>query len=304
MYNYRPETLLVDLFGKYASKNRQPVSNALVDYFGCVIPIDCVPHLKSRAGQVIVAPPFPDDSFRATAIEYQSVIESIEDCNTDNFTFFELGASYAPFCTLVARLTRYNEGIRRVYLRAVEAAKNGFEAIEANFNANGMLNSEYIDYKVINAALGPRFDKAEFPDLDCTIDNGGGISPDGCVDIRGVPTNMISVDLVPLDYVIDSLSISNICIDLIHFDLQGSEGDVITSALGLLNKFCKRVLIGTHSRYLEGYLFELFEKNGWLLLGEEPCKFEPIEGRSVCGMTTKDGNLYFVNKRFLVNDNS
>jgi len=298
MYNHKAQNTLLELFSKYSDISPHPVDEALVDYFGCVTPIACIPHLQSWAGRVIKHPPLPDDSFRATAIEYQSIIESIEDCGTDNFVFLELGASYAPFCVVAAQLAKRKKSIKRVHLRAVEAAKNGIKVIESNFKANHLHDRIDVDYKILNAALGSRIGTVFFPDVDCTVDNGAGVSADGRVDIRGVAIGLMSVELIPLDYVIDSLQIEKVHIDLAHFDLQGSEGDVLTSSLGLLNKYCKRVLIGTHSRSLEGYLFELFDKNGWILLGEEPCQFEPMENRSICGMTTKDGNLYFLNKRY------
>jgi hypothetical protein len=59
-------------------------------------------------------------------------------------------------------------------------------------------------------------------------------------------------------------------IDLLHIDIQGGELDFIQSCLDLLYEKVAYILIGTHSREIEGRLFELLLKPGWLLEIERP----------------------------------
>ena len=78
--------------------------------------------------------------------------------------------------------------------------------------------------------------------------------------------------------------------DLIHIDVQGSEFDICRSALAELTARARRVMIGTHSRKLEGDLMALFGDAGWILENEKPCKFDfSPHYKSLEALTTVDG---------------
>jgi hypothetical protein len=57
-------------------------------------------------------------------------------------------------------------------------------------------------------------------------------------------------------------------IDLLHVDIQGGEETLFVNNEKLLNKKVKSIVIGTHSRIIEGKLFEFFYKLGWNLVAE------------------------------------
>ncbi len=61
--------------------------------------------------------------------------------------------------------------------------------------------------------------------------------------------------------------------DFLHIDIQGFERQVVPPAIDLLTERVRVIFIGTHSRSIEGELFELFYGAGWRLLREEPCAF-------------------------------
>jgi FkbM family methyltransferase len=59
-------------------------------------------------------------------------------------------------------------------------------------------------------------------------------------------------------------------IDLLHVDIQGGEADLIQSSAALLREKFAYLVIGTHSRQIEGRLFDTLLKEGWHLEIERP----------------------------------
>ena len=74
--NYEQEGL-IRLLSRHAVAS-QPVEHAIVDSFGVVTPVECVPHIAQLAGTVMASPPHPDDGIRGSSIEYIPLIESID----------------------------------------------------------------------------------------------------------------------------------------------------------------------------------------------------------------------------------
>ena len=78
--------------------------------------------------------------------------------------------------------------------------------------------------------------------------------------------------------------------DLIHMDVQGAEFDICRDAMPDLKERSNRVMIGTHSRKLEGSLMAPFAETGWVLENEKPCKFTFWPNhKTLEAMTTVDG---------------
>jgi hypothetical protein len=59
-------------------------------------------------------------------------------------------------------------------------------------------------------------------------------------------------------------------LDLLHIDIQGGEADLIESCRPLLDKSVAYIVVGTHSREIEGRLFAAFAGSRWRLEIERP----------------------------------
>ena len=69
-------------------------------------------------------------------------------------------------------------------------------------------------------------------------------------------------------------------LDFMHVDIQGAELDVLTEQFDLLCRKVRYVFVGTHSKQIEGGLFELFTNGGnWKLEVERPAVFGLNDGR-------------------------
>jgi hypothetical protein len=87
---------------------------------------------------------------------------------------------------------------------------------------------------------------------------------------------------------------------MIHIDIQGGEYEVCRASIADLGERAKRVIIGTHSRKIDGDLVELFMREGWILEHEKPTKFTfRSNPPSLEAMTTVDGTQCWRNLRLL-----
>jgi hypothetical protein len=86
-------------------------------------------------------------------------------------------------------------------------------------------------------------------------------------------------------------------IDLLHVDIQGGEARLITQSIAFLSDRVAYLLIGTHSRQIEGILFDCLLKAGWVLEIERPALLNLEREPSV----TVDGVQAWRNPRLLPN---
>jgi hypothetical protein len=88
------------------------------------------------------------------------------------------------------------------------------------------------------------------------------------------------------------------CWDLIHIDVQGDEVDICRSCLDDLNARVRWIVVGTHSRKLDGDFLDLMGSAGWILEHEKPTKFNFVPNyKKLEAMTTLDGTQVWRNPR-------
>lgn len=270
MYCEYDQNHLIQLLSRYGMPSA-PVDNAIVDSFGVVTPIECVPYIEQLAGTVIARPPYPDDGTRSSFIEYVPLIESIASATGPAYQMMELGASYAPFTAICGVLAkRHTSG--DIMLLACEAAPKGIERLYSNLTANGLLADQRIKVQVVRGAVAARGGHVYFPDVDCAVDNGGNIK--GLLSKLGSIGSKKTLARVKAYTISTLLGMNNATapVDFVHCDVQGAEYDVFSSCMPLLDKRVRRVFVATHSRQIEERLFTLFDRRGWHLVAEDPCQ--------------------------------
>ena len=84
--------------------------------------------------------------------------------------------------------------------------------------------------------------------------------------------------------------------DLVHIDVQGSEVEICRAGLAGLQERVRWLVIGTHSRVIEGALIALLRDAGWVLENEKPCRFTfSPTALDLVAMTTLDGTQVWRN---------
>jgi hypothetical protein len=90
------------------------------------------------------------------------------------------------------------------------------------------------------------------------------------------PDNYIKVTIIDFEMIIAN----EVRLDLLHIDIQGSEYDLLRDIFELISRKVRFVFVGTHSRQIEGKLFDLFLASpSWSLEMERGCIFNLVDGR-------------------------
>lgn len=113
-------------------------------------------------------------------------------------------------------------------------------------------------------------------------------------DYRGLEGKQVAVPA----RLINDLIANERRIDLMHIDIQGWEAKSIAASMDAINAKVASMVIGTHSRVIEGELLTLLRDDGWILLYEKPCKFDcknPVP--DLVGATVFDGTQFWINTR-------
>jgi len=274
----------------------------LVDFLGVRTRVSYGPfgHVN---GKVLGHPVPHSDWFHAETIEYVGLLKSVLSAE-GRFVALELGAGWGPWLVGGAAAAR-RRGIATLRLYGVEADPTHFAYLQSHFRDNGLDPEAHV---LRQAAVGVKAGRVSWPKVaDPSADWGmrplgalgeGEDLPEGTTgpDYQGrVFDSAIEVEVVALDGILECEDVW----DLVHIDVQGSEAELCGAAAELLDRRVRWVVIGTHSRKIEGDLFDLFYRHGWVLENEKPVRFTySASAASLEAMTYKDGTQVWRNPRF------
>jgi FkbM family methyltransferase len=151
-------------------------------------------------------------------------------------------------------------------------------------------------WTVVNGIAAGRHGVALFPRQDHAGASWGLEPVFGATDEqRDAAVASGSHDVLPM-IPLDQIAGAHDRIDLLHIDIQGGEADLIEECLPTLNEKVAYVVVGTHSRQIEGRLFDMMLAAGWLLEMERPAILS-VAGPSP--VVTVDGLQGWRNRRIL-----
>ena len=241
-------------------------------------------------GIVVCDLPIPDDQIHAEAIEYVALLTAIERAIglDSTFTMLELGASYAPWCSLTALVAR-RAGFTKVNVCPVEASRATLPRITRHAELNGLHDCDDVEWRIVHAAVSNESGTLYFPRVDAQSDNGAQVTdaPTG-IDYRGLPQEYEAVRAVTLREVAEPWA----RVDYLHIDLQGAEEELLTDTdfLDVLDSKVRTLMLATQSRYIEGLALKTLSGRGWRLGRERPTIYEPNDQTAdPNGWTLRDG---------------
>lgn len=264
----------------------------IVDGFGQRTLLECIPFASSFDLERLTTP-IPDDGYHAEAAEYVALADSVRRAGS-RYCIAELGAGWGPWVGLGGTLAR-NRGVPEIELIAIEGLPARFELLRKHLAANGLRPAEGdetlldgVSCRLFNGAATVTRSEVFFPDVGIT-DMGARMSETDDRDYRGRPVRNLRVQGFPLEEILREAHV-----DLLHIDVQGSELSLVEANLGLLARQVDAMMIGTHSRVIEGALIELLYANGWSLVLEKPCRVAwTAHPASQEAMTETDGCQYW-----------
>jgi FkbM family methyltransferase len=212
----------------------------------------------------------------------------------------ELGAGWGPW--LVAGAVAAGlRGIEAVRLLGVEADPGRLDLMVQHFKDNGLKPEQH---RLFCAAVGVQAGKARWPRI-CDPANAGGARPvrytDGRTEtldsadaayMRDAMGDFVDVEILPFEALLNYEPVW----DLVHIDVQGWEGELCRACVKTLVEKVRWLIVGTHSRKLDGDVLETMFRAGWVLENEKPTRFAFNRDRGALElMTLIDGTQVWRN---------
>lgn len=255
---------------RHAAADLKPDPRYLTNFLGVRIDPKFFPGiLDGRAGEV---EPLPlPANWHADLAEWAAALRTV-DFARSTFRAIELGCGWACWlnCTGVAARRL---GLQ-VELIGVEGDSGHVQFAHEALGANGFSSSEY---RISHGIAAPRAGKALFPNFGTSgVDWGAqpvfdaGTAEVAIAKARG---SHHVLDMIPFSTLAGSTPV-----DLLHIDIQGGEAALVRESLPDLNSLVRRMVIGTHSRAIEGALMDTLTGAGWILEIERPAIYRLPEG--------------------------
>ncbi len=260
-YNHLFDPL--EVIARHAAPDLQPVPHRLTNFLGVRIDPEYLPSvLAGRAGQV-EGLPIPAN-WHADIAEWGAALRAV-DLARERFTMIELGCGWGCWMNntgVAARRARL-----AVQLIGVEGDEGHIGFARQALAENGFKPEQVTLRRGIAA---PDAGVALFPRQQ---DAGGnwGLEPvfGATTRQRQEAARSGSHDELPMIALADLVA-PHERIDLLHIDIQGGEADFIAGCLPVMQQKIAYVLVGTHSRQIEGRLMDTLLQAGWLLEIERP----------------------------------
>lgn len=248
----------VSLIRRYEDPSRSHIAGHHVNYFGVSIPIEVFPGILHEGVEMDPVPA----NWHADIAEFAAVLRAVE-LSGQHFNAVELGCGWGCWMN-IAGITAKRSG-RSVHVAGIEGDPNHIEFAKTVLGRNNFRDTEYSLYHGIAAGDSG---VALFPKQE---GNNWGLSPIlGATDEqREEAENSGQYEILPM-IPLDAVELPGARIDLLHIDIQGGEADLIENSLAAINASVAYMVVGTHSRQIEGRICEILLNQNWQIEIDRP----------------------------------
>lgn len=248
---------------RHAVTGQQATAGLLTNFLGVKIDPKFLPEILAGRGGQVEDVPIPAN-WHADIAEWAAALRAV-DLAKGSFTMAELGCGWGCWMNNTGVAAR-NRGLD-VRLIGVEGDVGHVEFAHEACALNGFEPAAVTVHHGIAAA---RAGIALFPrQLQAGLTWGlapiFGATPEQSAEAIASGTH----DQIPMISLRDMIG-DHAKLDLLHVDIQGGEADLVDGAIETLNQKVAFLLIGTHSREIEGRLFKTLLDAGWALEIERP----------------------------------
>lgn len=252
-----------EVMRRHAVPDLKKRAGYLTNFLGVVIDPKFFPTiLQNKAGQV-EGIPIPAN-WHADIAEWGAALRAV-DLARSTFTVIELGCGWGCWMNNTGLAAR-RAGLD-VHLIGVEGDEGHATFARESCAANGFSPDQVSIYRGI---AGPTSGIALFPRQD-QPGVGWGLEAiyDATEEQRKSASESGAYDELPI-VTLEELAAPHGHIDLLHIDIQGAEADLIAGCLPILRERFVYLVVGTHSRQIEGRIMETLLQDGWILEIERP----------------------------------
>lgn len=240
-----------------------PMPGYATNYLGVRIDPKFLPHILTPCAGQVEYPPVPAN-WHADMAEWAAALRAVELAQ-GKFTMMELGCGWGCWMNITGRAAR-NMGIP-FHLIGVEADEGHLQ-----FARESMATNEFRadQFTLIRGIASAESGLALFP-RQAEAGSHWGLAPifGATVEQQQEAEATGSHEILPMIALAEAAA-GHDRIDLLHIDIQGGEADLVEGCLDVLNEKFASLLIGSHSREIEGRLFDMLLRAGWALEVERP----------------------------------
>lgn len=269
--NYASSFDAIETMKRHAVDDVQPSPDHLTNFLGVKIEPRFFPGiLDGKAGSV---EPIPiPANWHADVAEWAAVLRSV-DLAQGSFRVVELGCGWGCWLNNAGAAAR-NRGLE-IELIGIEGDSEHVEFANTALVSNAFRPDQF---RIIHGVAAPRPGTALFP----IVENAG--ASWGSEPLLNASDRQVEEAVANGQYqVLPALSLDQITlggpVDLLHIDIQGGEADYIEAAISDLNRHVRYMVIGTHSRQIEGRLQCTLLSHGWNLEMERPAIITLANGK-------------------------
>jgi FkbM family methyltransferase len=262
-FHYNASFDPIEVIRRHAASGLQARQGYVTNFLGVVIDPKIYPSsLSGLAGQIDKIP-IPRN-WHADIAEWGAALRAV-DLACDTFTVIELGCGWGCWMNSTGVAAK-RKGLN-VHLIGVEGDRGHLAFARETCESNGFHGSAVT---LIHGIAAGQAGTALFPRQDVPGTEWGS-QP---IFNAGVAERLKAVKSGKYDE-LPMVSLAEIVaphsrIDLLHIDIQGGEADLISTCLPTIAEKVAYLVIGTHSRQIEGRLFETLLQAGWQLEIERP----------------------------------
>ena len=277
-YYYQASIDVEGIIRAHENSQRTAKAGHLVNFLGVALNIGFVPLLSDHGG-LVEGLPIPAN-WHAEMAEFAAALRAV-DLAKGRFTMIELGCGWGCWMNNTGVAAR-RRGLD-VHLIGVEGDEGHIGFAQEALRTNGI---DETDYTLWRGIAGAKSGSALFPKQDLSGEDWG-LEPK--FDLTPIARAELLAtgryDELPV-LALDDITRGQAQISLLHMDIQGGEADFVRDCLTTLCAKVAYLVIGTHSRSIEGRLMADLSAAGWVLEVERPSDFSITPSGPV---TTVDG---------------
>ncbi len=262
-YYYNSMIDVEEIILRHAAPDVQPEPGVLVNYLGVKIDPKYLPGALSGAAGTLEGTPIPAN-WHADMAEWAAALRAV-DLAQDTFTVAELGCGWGCWINNTGVAAR-RAGLK-VQLIGVEGDEGHVQFAKDCCAANGFSPDQLTIYRGIAAATPGT---ALFPNAKTSGENYA-LEPVFAANSKQLKAARASGDYDELPMIpLAQVAGKHKKLDLLHIDIQGGEVELIKNSLKVLRERVAYMVIGTHSREIDGLLLGFLLADGWRLEVERP----------------------------------
>ena len=272
LFHYYCEFDAVALIDSFAVPGLAGTPGTLTNFMGLKVPVAVFPPVLAAMDGQVEGVPNPGN-WHADIAEWAAALYAVQAAQPrGNVRVVELGCGWGCWLNITGMAARHL-GLD-IALIGIEGDANHLANARATLDLNGFASN---DYRLVHGIAAPARGRAIFPGPAAGEAGWGGeaiFDPDAATLNRAEQDPAVQVlDCFPLPDLSDGDAI-----DLLHIDIQGAEADFARGNLAAMQSHVRRVLIGTHSRVIEGQLQDLFLTAGWRMEMDRPAIAPLVDG--------------------------